>query len=382
MSEPKNYGVGIVGFGFMGKTHTYAYRTIPFFYTEPPIHFTLKGVCVRRSETIDEAMALGGFEFATTDYRELLDRDDVHIIHVCTPNILHREQVIDAIKAGKHIYCDKPLAASHEDSKAIVEALGEYGDGLVTQVALQYRFYPCTMRAKQLVDEGFLGRVLSFRASYLHASSINPDKPLTWKLDKAKGGGGVLYDLGSHVLDLAAWLIGPFKQVSAATLTVFPRRRHPETGEPVDVETDDLALMCLRTRDGALGSVEASKIATGTNDELRIEIHGEKGALRFNLMDPNWLGVYDVHEQNEPIGGMRGFRKIETVGRYPAPGGKFPAGSLNVGWLRAHVACLYNFLAAIGGKAQAHPTIREAAELQRLMDTAYRSAERGTWESL
>jgi predicted dehydrogenase len=378
----QTYGVGIVGFGFMGKTHTFGYRTIPFYYGEPPIRFTLKGVCVRRRETINEAMTVGGFEFGTTDYRELLERDDVHIIHVCTPNILHREQVVDAIEAGKHVYCDKPLAASYDDCTAIVHTLDKYGHALVTQVALQYRYYPCTMRAKRLVDEGFLGRVLSFRACYLHASSINPDKPLTWKLDKAKGGGGVLYDLGSHVLDLVGWLIGPFKQVFATTHIAFAQRPHPETGKPVDVEADDLTLMCLRTQEGALGSVEASKIATGTNDELRIEIHGEKGAMRFNLMDPNWLEVYDVREPSQPTGGMRGFKKIETVSRYPAPGGKFPAGSLHVGWLRAHVACLYNFLAAIGGKAQAAPTFREAAELQRLMDTAYRSAERGTWQSL
>ncbi|MFH1742342.1 MAG: Gfo/Idh/MocA family oxidoreductase, partial [bacterium] len=285
------YGVGIVGFGFMGKTHTYGYRTIPFFYDEPPIRFALKGVCVRRAETIDGALAVGGFEFGSTDYRELLDRSDVHIIHVCTPNSLHREQVVEAIRAGKHVYCDKPLGASYEDCVSMVDALKEHGKGLVTQVALQNRFYPCTMRAKQLVEEGFLGRVLSFRACYLHASSINPKKPLGWKLDKAKGGGGVLYDLGSHVLDMVAWLIGPFTQVSAATKIAFPERPHPETGEMVKVYADDQALLSLRTRDGALGSVEASKLATGVSDELRVEIHGEKGALRFNLMDPNWLEV-------------------------------------------------------------------------------------------
>src|SRR5690606_10035308 len=145
-----------------------------------------------------------------------------------------------------------------------------------------------------IVDEGRLGRIYSFRASYLHASSADPNKPLKWKLDKAQGGGGVLYDLGSHVLDLVNHLIGPFESVFADTHTAVKQRKHADTGAVVDVDTDDLALMLVRTRDGALGSVEASKIATGTNDELRVEIHGEKGALRFNLMDPNWLELYET----------------------------------------------------------------------------------------
>ena len=140
--------------------------------------------------------------------------------------------------------------------------------------------------------------------------------------------------------------------------------------------------MLLRASSGALGSVEASKIATGANDELCVEIHGDRGAIRFNLMDPNWLEVYDLRDDAGPMGGNRGFKKIETVSRYPEPGGTFPAPALNVGWLRAHAACLHNFLSAIAGKATAHPTIAEAAELQRIMDAAYVSAETRSWQSL
>ena len=378
----KTYGVAIAGYGFMGKTHTFGYHNIPFFYKQPPIHYKMKGVCVRREETIDAAMALGGFEFGTTRYEELLERDDIDIIHVCTPNDLHRDQVIQAVKAGKHVYCDKPLGSSYADCEAMTAAVNAAPLEIVTQVALQYRFYPCTLRAKQLVEEGFLGKVYSFRACYLHASSIDPNKPLKWKLDKSKGGGGVLYDLGSHVLDLVNHLIGPFTQVLADTHTAIKERKHPETGMMTSVNTDDQTVMLLRTHSGALGNIEASKIATGMNDELRVEIHGEKGALRFNLMDPNWLEIYDTRDAAEPIGGNRGFKKIETVSRYPEPGNGFPAPTLNVGWLRSHVSCLHNFLAAIGGTAAAHPTIPEAAELQRILDAAYKSAEQGAWEKL
>lgn len=376
------YGVGVVGYGFMGKTHTYGYHTIPFFYNELPIEYKLVGVCVRRAETINDAVKQGNFEFGTTRFEDFLERDDIHIIHVCTPNALHKDQVIQAIESGKHVYCDKPLGSSHADCGAMVEAIEKASSDIITQVALQYRFYPSTMRARQLVEEGFLGNVYSFRACYLHASNIDPDKPLKWKMDKEKGGGGVLYDLGSHVLDLVNVLVGPFERVFAETHTATKQRVHPDTGLLADVETDDLSIMLLRTQSGALGSVEASKIATGTNDELRVEIHGDKGAMRFNLMDPNWLEVYDLRDDAGALGGNRGFKKIETVSRYPAPGGSFPAPALNIGWLRAHVASLHHFLSAIAGKATAHPTIEDAAELQRIMDAAYASAEAGEWKRL
>jgi predicted dehydrogenase len=379
MSE-KTYGVGIVGFGFMGKTHSYGYRTIPLFYGEPPVSYRLRGVCETQPEALAFAKAHLGFEFGVTDYRELVARDDIDIVHVCTPNVYHKPVILDAIRAGKHVYCDKPLAASHKECREIVQALEEHGSGLVTQVALQFRFVACVMRAKQLIEEGFLGRVFSFRAGFLHSSSINPKKPLTWKLDKKMGGGGVLFDLGSHVLDLLVYLLGPLERVFADCETFFRQRPHAETGEMVDVDADDLSLVLARTRSGALGMIEASKMATGTNSDLKVEIHGEKGAIRFNLMDPNWLEVYDVRDPAEPIGGMRGFRKVETCGRYPSPGGRFPTGAFNIGFLRSHVACLHHFLSAVAGKATAHPTFREAADLQRLMEVSYASAAEGQWK--
>ena len=375
-------GVGIVGFGFMGRTHTYGYRTIPLYYSEVPVRFRLKGICDTRPDAVRYAMEHCGFEFGAADHRELIERDDIHIIHVCTPNVYHKPVILDAIRAGKHVYCDKPLAAGFAECREIVDALEKAGKGLVTQVALQYRFVPCTMRARQLIDSGFLGRVFSFRAGYYHSSSIDPQKPLTWKLDKTMGGGGVLFDLGSHVLDLLGYLIGPFDRLVAESETFVKRRPLAATGEMVDVKADDVSVLLVRTKDGALGTVEASKMATGLNDELRVEIHGEKGALRFNLMDPNWLEVYDVRDASGPIGGLRGFKKIETVGRFPAPGGAFPSPAFNIGFLRCHVACLHNFLSAIAGKATAHPTFAEAAELQRLMELGYASAGQRGWVSL
>jgi len=371
------YGVGIIGFGFIGKVHAYSYINIPLFYDPPPLRTKLVGVCTSREETARKAKEVGGFEFATTDFMEIMERDDIDIVNICTPNRFHREEILAAIRSGKHIYCDKPLAFSSAEADEIAEALRGYDR--VHQMTLQNRFLPATMRAKQLVDEGFLGEPISFRAVYLHSGSVDRDKPLSWKLDRRMGGGGVLYDLGPHVLDLIFHLIGEPERVFAETGILFEERPSPEDpSRRVKVEAEDLAILMLRMKSGALGTVECSKIATGTNDELRFEIHGTGGAMRFNLMEPNWLEIYDATRSEGPIGGRRGFTRVETVGRYPRPAG-FPGPKFSVGWIRAHMACLYNFLSAIAEGRGAEPSLLVGAKLQRFMDRAYLSASEKRW---
>lgn len=370
-------GIGVVGFGWMGKTHTYAHRSLPFYYRELPRPTRMVGVCVRRAETIDDSVALGGFEFGTTDYQQLLDRDDIHAIHVCTPNQLHAEQVIAALNAGKHVYCDKPLAVNGEQARQIATACDAH-PGCVTQVALQYRFYPCTMRAKQLIEEGRLGRVWSFRCSYLHASLVDADRPLSWR-QRPDAGGGTLNDMGSHLLDMIQFLLGPVAGVMADSQVQIPQRKDPATGELDHVVGDDQTAMLVRMHDGALGTADVSKLASGVHDELRVEIHGQRGALRFNLADPNHVAFYDATEPDEPMGGERGFKKLETIGRYPPPAGAMLPGKLNIGWINAHIASVYHFVVAIAGQAKPHPDFHEAAALQDVLDAAALSSKNGTW---
>jgi predicted dehydrogenase len=280
------------------------------------------------------------------------------------------------MEAGKHVYCDKPLVVGEEDARRVSEALNSWeGTG---QMTLQYRFYPATLRAKQLIEEGFVGDVANFRASYLHASNINPDKPMGWKQLKSEGG-GVLQDLGSHVLDLTDHLIGPFDSVLADTHILFEKRPN-QSGEIEPVEAEDHVNLLLRMPDGAPGFIEASKIATGTEDELRFEIHGTKGALRFNLMNPNYLEAYDLTEDGEPIGGNRGWRQIATVSRYAEPAG-FPGPKFTVGWIRGHMHCLYNFLAALADGTEPEPSLHRGLELQKMLAVAAQSAKTDTWQS-
>ncbi len=376
----KKYGIGIIGFGFMGKTHTYGYKTIPLYYENIPFRTKLVGVCTAHQETAEKAKDLHGFEFATTDPDEILFHKDIDIVHICTPNAFHKETLIKALQAGKHIYCDKPLTTSYANAKKILEVL-DSADGLVHQMAFHNRFFPAVMRAKQLIDDGRLGRILSFNAAYLHSGSVDPNKPIGWKLNSALGGGGVLFDMGSHVLDLMYYLMGDYESILANNTIIYPKRPAPD-GSMVNITAEDLSCLMVKMKNQSTGIIEISKIATGTNDELKFEIYGDKGAIRFNLMDPNYLDFYDNTKTDKPIGGEKGFTRIETVQRYPEPGGVFLPPKMSIGWIRGHVHCLYNFLECVYKGRQANPSIRDGAYIQYVMEKAYESNEKACWITL
>jgi predicted dehydrogenase len=370
-------GVGVIGFGFIGKVHTYGYQNLPLFYDPMPLRTKLVGVATSRPETAQKAAAQGGFEFGTADWHDLIARDDIHIINICSPNDQHLAQLESAIQAGKHIYCDKPLVVGDAAYARMNELLRTHQG--VGQMTLQYRFYPPTLRAKQLIDEGFLGKIISFRAAYLHAGSVDASKRMGWKQLKSQGG-GVLQDLGSHVVDLMDHLVGPIAEVFTQTRILYPERPNAQ-GEIVPVEADDQMLMMARLRNGTLGTIEASKIATGAEDELRFEIHGDQGALRFNLMDPNYLEAYDLRAPETPLGGHRGWTKIACVQRYEKPAG-FPGPKFSIGWIRGHMHCLYSFLRSIADGMPAEPSLARGLHLQRMLQAAERSMEMGTWQGM
>lgn len=366
------YGVAILGFGFIGKVHAYAHVNLPFFYSPPPVRTRLVGVATRRPETAAKAKADFGFDVATTDALSLIARDDVDIVHICTPNDAHLPALRAAIRAGKHIYCDKPLTATADEAAEVESLLGGYRG--VGQMTFQYRFLPATLRARQLIDEGRIGPITHFRAEYLHAGSVDRTRPLNWKADATRGG-GVIADLLSHVIDLVGHLIGSIEPTYAVRRVWVDRRQSLEDrGREIPTVGEDCVLAVVRTADGAPGVLEASKIATGAEDELRFEIHGERGALRFNLMEPNGLDYYDAAEPDGPVGGTRGWRRIATVHRYPAPAG-FPGPKNAVGWLRAHVACLHHFLDAVATGRPADPDLRHGVAIQRVLAAVHRLAE-------
>ena len=383
----KTYGVGMVGYGFIGKVHAHAYQSLPLFYDPLPARTRLVGVCTTAESSGAKAVDQAGFSFATTNVRDLIERDDIHIIDICAPNDVHYSVLKDALKAGKHIYCDKPLAldvAEAEEICALAAAVST-----VHQMTFNYRFVPAILRARQLIEAGFLGDLFQFRAAYLHAGYIDPNRPYSWRLDREKSGGGAITDLGAHVIDLTRFLIGPstnvgrageFASVTAELQTVIKERRDPKTGEMQTVDVDDIAIAQCRLEGGAVGTLEASRLATGVQDELRLDLHGTKAGIRFNLMEPNWLDAYDASVPEAALGGDRGYRRIESVARYPKP---YALGATknSVGWLQFHIHSLFDFVNNVAlheaGKPTSlySPTFQDGLMAQRIIDACQRSAE-------
>jgi predicted dehydrogenase len=369
----REIGVGIIGWGFMGRTHAHALREMPLFYPGCGFRPVIRSVCTRRIDAAREAaQALGAAHFAD-DYWELIAREDIDVLSVSTPNALHEGMILDALRAGKHLYIDKPLTVDGA-SAARIEAAAR-ASGSITQMAFNNRFFPSVLRAKQLIDEGRIGNLLTFSARYDHSGSIDPNRPAGWKmLDSA----GVLLDLGSHALDMLAHLIGYPERVLCRLRTLYPERPAPGGGTAENV-ADDQAVMLLEMPGGAVGTATASKITTGAEDELSFEIYGDRGAVRWRLMEADYLEFYDNTRPEAALGGERGFTRIAATARFPAPGGAFLPPKNRVGWDRAHMHCYYRFLDCVNRGVPADPDLFEGAKLQYLMDAMVRSHERGAW---
>jgi predicted dehydrogenase len=369
----------MIGYGGIGRVHALGYRAIPFHYGLPASTVQIAGVATTRPETAKKAAQEIGCELWTADYGELLNNPDIDIVDVCTPNHNHEEILVAAAAAGKHIYCEKPLAMNVAEGQRIVAAVEQAG--VTNQMTFNFRFFPALLRARQLLDEGFVGRVFSFRARYYRSSYIDPQKPLSWRLRKEIAGGGTLFDLASHVLDLVYFTLGDFGAVQAILETLIKERPlTPGAAEKGPVNVDDMTLMHLRMADGTLGLVEASRMGTGVTNDLQLEIFGDKGAIRFNLEEPSYLEVYDVREAAGPLGGRRGYKKLETVQKYP--GQKAPDGTMTPTFTRAHAECQYQFLKAIWEDRPASPSLADGLKVQEVMAAAEHSSAEGRWVAI
>lgn len=372
----KEIKVAVLGMGFIGKVHTYAYATLPYFYTKLPYRIKLAGVYNRTLATAQKARDDYGFGFATDNVDDVLLRGDVDAVSICLPNFQHAECVKKALGRGLHVYCEKPLTATEAEANEILQALP--GKDVCHQIVFHNRFFAAVMRARQIIEEGRLGRILSFNATYQHPGNVDSGKKFDWKCAKEYTGGGVLFDMGSHVLDMIYYLIGEYKGLFAKT-QIAHRARLDEHGNVCRVEVEDAAYIVAEMKNGAQGTVHVSKLAAGSNDEFIVEVFGERGALKFNLMDPNWVWFYDNTLPHAGLGGDRGFVKIESVQRYDWPGGSFPSPKLAGGWLRAHVHSLYCFLDCVRQGKPCKPDLRDGAYIQHVMQVAYDSDKANAW---
>ena len=371
--QKKEIRIGLVGYGFMGKTHAWAIANLPFFFEDLPFTAKVTGVVTRSMEkSLAVAELLGATAFENED---ALISSDVDVIDICTPNVCHADTARKALLASKHLYCEKPLA----DTLASAEKMAAFAEksGKICTAVFNNRHLAAVCRAKELIEEGRLGRILSYQFDYLHNSCADPERTAGWKQTAAVcGKGGVLFDLGSHILDLAVFLCGPIKTINGKSQIAFPERKGMD-GTPWRTDASEAFYMRAETENGAFGTLIASKLATGMNDDLRFLIHGTKGALSFSLMNPNYLGFYDTTAKSGNFGGEAGFTQLECVGRYPAPAGKFPSPKAASGWLRGHLMSMYHFLNAVYTGKQNAPSFADAAYVQRVMDAALRSDESG-----
>lgn len=364
----KEIGIGFAGFGGIGRLHQLAYHDIPYYYPEmlPPL--VLKGVCASSQERSAAAAEAGGFPRAYADFQEMVEDPEISVIDIVSPNFLHREQILEALAAGKHVLCEKPLALNGAEALEIIKA-ADSSSGRLGMI-FNYRFIPAIMKAKELIDAGGLGEIYSFRGEYFHTGYQNPARPFSWRMDFSRSGGGALADLGVHVIDLLRYLLGEFSEVNAKTRTFIEERPDPgSSGKNKAVTVDDAAWVHCSLKSGGKGSVEVSRFATGTLDDLNITIFGSKGSCRFSLMDPNFLYWFDADSQ------LGGWQRIETVQSYP--GAKIPGSRSVVGWTRFHAENQYRFLRSIVEEVPFSPSVYDGAAAQSILDAAYESAESG-----
>ena len=365
--------VGIIGFGSMGKTHAYSIENLKYFYSPLGFKAEIAGICTRSMERSEAFCRQYGIARAYRDEDEMIADPHIDVIDICTPNTCHYETLKKAIAAGKHIYCEKPLCTTRAEAEEIAELARE--KGVICAVVFNTRFLLPVMRAKELVDAGRIGEVISFRGAFLHSSSADPKKPAGWKQNKDICGGGVLFDLGSHIIDLIYLLGGRFESVSGMSQIAYKTRAGMD-GKQWETNADEAFYMTARLANGACGTISVGKIMHGTNDDHSFEIFGTKGSIKFDVMEPNFLWFYDAEKPEAE----RGYTKVECCGRYPAPGGVFPGVKAPIGWLRGHVGSMYNFLSAVNEGRQPSPSFDDAAHIQAVMEAAYRSDETGARE--
>ena len=368
----KHLHIGLIGFGFMGKTHLWAIKNLPFFY-DLPFTAEVSTVCAsaqhpEKSAEISRAYGIPRY----ADEAAIINDPQIDVIDICTPNPCHFETAKAALRAGKHILCEKPLTVTAAEGFELAQLA--QASGLTCGTVFNNRYLAPVMRAKQLIDEGRLGHILSFDFSYKHNSCIDPDRRVGWK-QTAEAGGGTLFDLGPHVIDLCHFLCGRITTVIAKSQIAFPTHLKSD-GSLWETNADEAFYMICSLENGAVGNITVSKLTQGANDELTFSINGTKGSLAFSLMDPNYLQFYDATAEGSPIGGVRGYTRIECVGRYPAPATSFPPPKAPVGWLRGHIGAMAAYLSAVNQNRPTSPSFDDGAYVQAVMEAAQKSADR------
>ena len=378
--EIKDIGVGVMGYAFMGKAHTNGYKKMPVFFYPPPAKPRLVAICGRTEEAVAGAARRFGYEDHYTDWRELMKDDRIQLVDNCLPNNLHGPPSIAAAEAGKHVICEKPLAMSAKEAKTMYEAAEKAGVKHMT--AFNYRFIPAIRLAKQLLKEGYIGKVLQWRAVYLQEWIMDPNFELVWRLRKSVSGSGALGDLGAHIVDLARFLLGDLASVCAMTETFIKERPLPgDSTKKGTVDVDDAFIAMARFKNGAIGSFESSRFCAGRKNYQRVEIHGTEGSILFNLERLNELNVYSKRDPEDRMG----FRNIlVTECCHPFMENWWPQGHI-IGWEHTFVHEIHHMIDCIVNDKQVAPmaaTFYDGMKCQEILEAICESAEKERWATI
>ena len=379
MAAKQDLNVAVIGIGFMGRTHSNAFRQVTQFF-DVPRRPVLRAVCARSGDAARAFADRWGYAGAETDWRRLLDRKDIDLIDIASPNDTHAEIAVAAAEAGKMVMCEKPLGRNAAESARMVAAVE--AAGVPNMVWYNYRRVPAVTLAKQLVDEGRLGRIFHYRAKFLQDWTISADLPQggagLWRLDVAVAGSGVTGDLLAHCIDTAMWLNGGISEVTAMTETFVRQRMHQLTGKIAPVGIDDASAFLARFANGSLATFEATRYARGHKALYTLEINGEHGSLCWDLHDLHRLEVFDHRDE----GRTRGWRSVHiTDGDHPYMKQWWVPG-LQIGYEHSFIHQVADFLNGIGSGTPASPSFRDGLATDRVTDAVLASARSRQWQTV
>lgn len=381
----KTINIGLIGYQFMGKAHSNAYRQVNRFF-DLPAQVNMHTICGRNEKAVSQAADKYGWKSYATDWRKVIENPEIDVIDISTPGNTHAEIAIAAAEAGKAVWCEKPITNTLEEAEAVLAAVRKAG--VTHAVFHNYRKAPAVAYAKQLINKGKLGTLYHIRATYLQDWIADPEFPLVWRLDKSVAGSGAHGDINSHIIDLGRYLVGEFDEVSGHLHTFIKQRPKAgaiddrlgaeKTQEMGEVTVDDAAMFLAKFKNGAIGTFEASRFAIGRKNYNRFEINGSKGSVVFNLERMNELEYYN----NEDPEGTHGFRVIQTTdGAHPYAGNFWPVAHI-IGYEHTFINLVADAVTAWSKGESASPSLEDGLQNQRVLDAVERSSESRQWVSL
>ena len=383
MIQKKQLRIGLIGTGFMGRTHSNGYNRVANFFPDLVYIPVLKAVCSRNKDKVQAFADQWGYESIETDWKKLIARDDIDAIDICTPNDTHAEISLAVAAAGKMILCEKPLSRNLAEGEKMVEAIEKAGAGgipLKTTVWYNYRRLPAVSLAKQIIDSGKLGKIYHYRANFLQDWTISADLPQggegLWRMDVEAAGSGVTGDLLAHCIDTAMWLNGAITDVSAVTETFVKERMHQLTGKVQPVGIDDACIFHCHFENGSLGLFESTRYARGHKALYTFEINGAEASIRWDLHDLNRLEYFD--HRDESI--VRGWRSIHVTDSDQPYMDKWWVPGLGIGYEHSFVHQVADFLKSLETGENCSPTFKEALQTQKVCEAVIDSANSRSWK--